>query len=115
MNMEIELNDEQAVKVETLRENGIEIGEAIDILFEMKEAVIDSSNVFIDARLKESNIKKSQLEEELRKVNERIEVLNKLKDSSVDAGKKQEIVEREYAKINDSKHEFKLTKAIFKF
>ena len=34
MKMEIELTDEQAEKVEILKENGIEVGEAIEILFD---------------------------------------------------------------------------------
>lgn len=32
--MEIELTDEQAKKVEILKENGMDVGEAIDALFE---------------------------------------------------------------------------------
>ena len=39
MKMDIELTDEQFEKVKILEENNISVGEAIDILFEMKDNI----------------------------------------------------------------------------
>ena len=43
MKMEIELTDEQAKKVEILKENGMDIGDAVDALFEMKDMIKSQS------------------------------------------------------------------------
>ena len=41
--MEIELNDDQAKKVGILKENGIEVGDAIDMLFDLKHSFADTT------------------------------------------------------------------------
>ena len=56
--MEIELTEEQAKKVEILKSNGISVGEAIDMLFEVKEKAITMRKEFLDARI--SNAQKEK-------------------------------------------------------
>ena len=121
--MEIDLTDEQAEKVEILKENGIEIGEAIDILFEMKDSLSEQNNFIIDARINEVSREKAELEEKIAKMDDELSLFTKLKDSSMDPAQKQKMVEKEYGKINNtydesvqkSKHKFKWSKAIFNF
>lgn len=114
MKMEIELTDEQAKKVEFLKESGIGIGDAIDMLFEMNNAIVDNK---IDAATQQ----KAELEKKLAEVDEEISLFNKLKDNSLDSTQKQKIVEKEYGSIDktfdesvlNAKHKFKWSKAIF--
>nr|WP_295000450.1 hypothetical protein [uncultured Methanobrevibacter sp.] len=123
MKMEIELTDKQAEKVEILKENGIEVGEAIDILFEMKEAIIDSSNQIIDSRIDQANQEKDNLQKRLSEIDEEISFFEKLKDNSINPINKQKIIGKEYGDmsktydetVQDEKHKFKWTKNIFKF
>ena len=121
--MEIDLTDEQAEKVEILKENGIEVGEAIDILFEMKEAMVDSSNQVIDSRIDKVNQEKLDLEKRLSEIDDEISFFEKLKDNSINPIQKQKIIGKDYGEIaktydervQDEKHKFKWTKNIFKF
>ncbi len=123
MKMEIDLTDEQAEKVEILKENGIEVGEAIDILFEMKEAMVDSSNQVIDSRIDKVNQEKLDLEKRLSEIDDEISFFEKLKDNSINPIQKQKIIGKDYGEIaktydesvQDEKHKFKWTKNIFKF
>ncbi len=123
MKIEIELTDKQAEKVEILKENGIEVGEAIDILFEMKEAIIDSSNQIIDSRIDQANQEKDNLQKRLSEIDEEISFFEKLKDNSINPINKQKIIGKEYGDmsktydetVQDEKHKFKWTKNIFKF
>ena len=123
MKIEIELTDKQAEKVEILKENGIEVGEAIDILFEMKEAIIDSSNQIIDSRIVQANQEKDNLQKRLSEIDEEISFFEKLKDNSINPINKQKIIGKEYGDmsktydetVQDEKHKFKWTKNIFKF
>jgi hypothetical protein len=113
MKMEIELTDDQARKVETLKENGIEVGEAIDMLFEM-------NNTFIEDRIIRAQEAKAELEEKISEIDEELSLFNKLKDGSLDTSQKQKIVEKEYGTIDktydesvqDAKHKFKWTRLI---
>lgn len=123
MKMEIDLTDEQAEKVEILKENGIEVGEAIDILFEMKKAMVDSSNQVIDSRIDKVNQEKLDLEKRLSEIDDEISFFEKLKDNSINPIQKQKIIGKDYGEIaktydesvQDEKHKFKWTKNIFKF
>jgi len=113
MKMEIELTDDQANKVETLKENGIDVGEAIDMLFEM-------NNTFIEDRLIRAQEEKAELENKISKIDDEISLFNKLKDNSLDTTQKQKIVEKEYGTIDktydesvqDAKHKFKWTRLL---
>lgn len=121
--MEIELTDEQAKKVEILKENGMDVGEAIDALFEMKEMVKFSSESIVNDRIRRANEEKAELEAKMNKLDEELSFFEKLTDSSLNSTQKQKIVENEYGKINktydvsvqDAKHKFKWSKSIFKF
>ena len=123
MKMEIELTDEQAKKVEILKENGMDVGEAIDALFEMKEMVKYSSESIVNERIRRASEEKAELEAKMNKIDEELSFFEKLTDSSLDSTQKQKIVENEYGKINktydesvqDAKHKFKWSKSIFKF
>ena len=121
--MEIELSEEQAKKVEILQENDIDVGQAIDILFEMKESVIESSSNLLEFRKSEVEKEKAELEAKLAKVDDQLTFFEKLSDNTIDASQKQKIVEKEYGKINitydesvqSAKHKFKWSKSLFKF
>ncbi len=113
MKMEIELTDEQAKKIDVLKENGIEVGEAIDMLFEM-------NNTFIDNKIIKAQEEKAELEEKLSQIDDELSLFNKLKDTSLDSSQKQKIVEKEYGTIDktydesvqDAKHKFKWTRLL---
>ena len=120
--MEIELTDEQYEKVNALKDNGMSIGDAIDALFEMKDAVALQTDKIIDNKLEEVNREKAELEERLSKLDEDISIFTKLKDNSMDVHQKQKIIEKDYGipiqtydeSVQDAKHKFKWTKSIFK-
>lgn len=123
MKMEIELTEEQAEKVEILKENGVSVGEAIDMLFDIRDEVIDSSDKFIDDKIEMVNKHKLELEEQMAKVDEELTLYTKLKDSAINPEQKVKMIENEYGKIDktydetvhDTKLKFRWTKAIFKF
>lgn len=123
MKMEIELTESQAEKVEVLNEKGISVGEAIDLLFDIRDDVIDSSDKYIDDRIEMANKQKEELKEQMAKVEDELTLFNKLKESSINPEQKVKIIEREYGKIDktydetvhDAKLKFKWTRSIFKF
>ena len=96
MKMEIELTDEQAKKVEVLKENGMDIGDAVDALFEMKDMIKDQSTTAVDYRLNKVTQEKAELEKRMEALDEEISFFNKLKDTSLDVDQKFKIVEKEY-------------------
>ncbi len=110
MRMEIEFTDEQAKKVDILKENGIGVGDAIDMLFDLKET-------FADTKLNQAQDKKDKLEEELAKIDKEISMYNKMKEGSLDPSLKVKIIEKEYGtvektydeSVQDAKHHFKWT------
>ena len=110
MKMEIELNDDQAKKVGILKENGIGVGDAIDMLFDLKET-------FADTKLNQAQDKKDKLEEELAKIDKEISMYNQMKEGSLDPSLKVKIIEKEYGtvektydeSVQDAKHHFKWT------
>lgn len=122
MKMEIELTDEQYEKVNVLKDNGMSVGDAIDALFEMKEAVALQTDKIIDNKLEEVNREKAELEARLSKLDEDISIFTKLKDNSMDVHQKQKVIEKDYGipiqtydeSVQDAKHKFKWTKSIFK-
>lgn len=123
MKMEIELTESQAEKVEILKENDISVGEAIDMLFDIRNDVIDSSDRYIDGKIERANKQKAELEEQIAKVDEELTLYSKLKDSTINPEQKVKIIEKEYGKtdktydetVHDTKLKFKWTKSIFKF
>jgi len=123
MKMEIDVTDGQAEKIQTLRDNDISVGEAIDILFEMKESIEAESDMLLESRIKEASEKKAELEKEIEDLDKQMSVLDKLKDASLDVGQKQKIVEKEYGQLDktfdevimDAKHKFRWSSNLFKF
>ena len=123
MKMKIELTESQAEKVEILKEHGISVGEAIDILFDIRDDVIDSSDRYIDNRIEMANRQKAELEEQMAKVDEELTLYSKLKDSAINPEQKVKMIEKEYGKtdktydetVHDAKLKFKWTRSIFKF
>ena len=115
MKMEIELTDDQAKKVDILKENGIEVGDAIDMLFDLKDS-------FADTKLNQAHGRRAELEEEIARIDEEISMFNKMKEGSLDPTQKLKIIEKEYGTIEktydesvqDAKHKFKWTR-ILKF
>jgi hypothetical protein len=97
--MEFDLTEEQMEKVKTLEENGIGIGEAIDLLFEIKEEAFNQMD----------------------KVDENIDIVTKI--TSIDADKKIEIMEKTYGdtektpemKIKEVKQKVSWGRDFFKF
>jgi len=123
MKMEIDVTDAQAERIQTLKDNDISVGEAIDILFEMKETIEVQSDIVLDSKIKQANDKKAELEREIAELDKQMSVFDKLKDASLDVGQKQKIVEKEYGQLDktfdevimDAKHRFKWSRNLFKF
>lgn len=116
MKMEIELTDEQAQKVEILKENGIEVGEAIEMFFDMRDVVSESGVLIVEKKIEEANKEKAELEQKIEKVDNDISYLNKIKDNSLDITQKKKIVEKEYGitktktydeEVMDTRHKVK--------
>lgn len=123
MKMEIDVTDAQAERIQTLKDNDISVGEAIDILFEMKETIAVQSDIVLDSKIKQANDRKAELEREIAELDKQMSVFDKLKDASLDVGQKQKIVEKEYGQLDktfdevimDAKHRFKWSMSLFKF
>jgi len=123
MKMEIELTDDQAKKVDILKENGMEIGEAIDLLFEMRDTINKHTDQFIDNRINQVTQEKKELEEKMNELDDELSLFNKLKDKSLDVVEKSKLVENQYAETNptydetvhEAKRNFKWAKIINKF
>ena len=98
--IEFDLTDKQVEKVKILEENGISVGEAIDLLFKIKDEAI----------------------QQMDSVDESIDIITQI-TSSIDADKKIEIMEKTYnnsdktpeMKIQETKHKVKWGRDLFKF
>lgn len=98
--MEFDLTDEQIEKVKELEENGISVGEAIDLLFEVKDEAI----------------------KQMDKIDENMDIATQIATSR-DADKKIELMEKAYAesektpemRIQDVKHKVKWGRDFFRF
>jgi hypothetical protein len=99
--LEIELTDEQLEKVNHLKDNGIAVGDAIDMLFEMKEMALP----------------------EIENFNEDIGIVDKVKENTMDINNKAENLEENFGdsektyemKVQDMKHKVKWAKDFFTF
>lgn len=99
--MEIEFSDSQYEKVKQLEENGISVGDAIDLLFEAKDETL------------------SMMDE----LDEDIKFFEKIKDATLDVDNKAEILDDNYGdaektyemKVLDVKHKVKWGRDFFKF
>ncbi len=96
------LTDEQFEKYELMKENGMEIGDAIDLIFNLRDELKLNNDELIEERLVQLNNKKQSLEEEMAKVDQELGVIDKLKDTALDFEAKNEILEKEYATIDET-------------
>ena len=108
-----ELNDEQFERYQIMQENGMSIGEAIDLIFYLRDHDGTRNDQLLEDRLEQLIIKKNRLEEEmetsdkdlsseLEKVNKELDVVKKIKDNPYDFEAKEKILEKEYATIDDT-------------
>ena len=108
-----ELNDEQFERYQIMQENGMSIGEAIDLIFYLRDHYGTRNDQLLEDRLEQLIIKKNRLEEEmetsdkdlsseLEKVNKELDVVKKIKDNPYDFEAKEKILEKEYASIDDT-------------
>lgn len=108
-----ELNDEQFERYQIMQENGMSIGEAIDLIFYLRDHYGTRNDQLLEDRLEQLIIKKNRLEEEmetsdkdlsseLEKVNKELDVVKKIKDNPYDFEAKEKILEKEYATIDDT-------------
>lgn len=99
--MEIELTEEQLEKVNELEANDISVGQAIDMLFEMKEKALP----------------------EIESFDNEVGLLEKVKENALDVDSKAENLDENYGeaektyemKIQDVKHKISWANAFFKF
>ena len=108
-----ELTDEQFERYQIMQENGLSVGEAIDLIFYLRDHYGVRNDQLLEDRLEQLIIKKSELEDEmknsgndltaeLQKVTAEMEVLDKLKDTAYDFEAKEKILEKEYAPLDDT-------------
>lgn len=109
----VELNDEQLERYQIMQENGLSVGEAIDLIFYLRDHYGVRNNQLLEERLEQLVIKKSKLEKEmkennvdltaeLQKVAAEMDVVEKITDNSLDFDSKMKILEKEYAPIDDT-------------
>lgn len=133
-----ELTDKQYELYKVMQENNLEVGEAIELIFTLREQLQLRNNELLEDRVAELTAKKESLKEEVEKVDEaekssitdeilKIEkelgVLDKLKDTTLDIDAKTDILEKEYATIDESyemrvqaqRHNIKWSKFFSKF
>ena len=101
-----ELNDEQFEKYQIMQENGLSVGEAIDLIFYLRDHYGVRNDQLLEDRLEQLIIKKAKLEEEMKNTDNdltaEMDVLDKLKDTAYDFEAKEKILEKEYAPLDDT-------------
>ncbi|MDD6049219.1 MAG: hypothetical protein PUB95_07155 [Methanobrevibacter ruminantium] len=108
-----ELNDEQFERYQIMQENELSIGEAIDLIFYLRDHYGVRNDQLLEERLEQLILRKSELESEmensdkdlssdLSKIAAEMDVLEKLKDTTYDFEAKEEILEKEYAAIDET-------------
>ncbi|MCI5736871.1 hypothetical protein [Methanobrevibacter ruminantium] len=108
-----ELNDEQFERYQIMQENELSIGEAIDLIFYLRDHYGVRNDQLLEERLEQLILRKSELESEmensdkdlssdLSKIAAEMDILEKLKDTTYDFEAKEEILEKEYAAIDET-------------
>ncbi|MBO5965872.1 MAG: hypothetical protein J6P91_01800 [Methanobrevibacter sp.] len=133
-----QLTDKQYELYKIMQENNLEVGEAIELIFTLREQLQLRNNELLEDRVAELTAKKESLKEEVEQVDEaekssitdeilKIEqelgVLDKLKDTTLDVDAKTDILEKEYATIDETyemrvqaqRHNIKWSKFFSKF
>ena len=100
--IEIELTEEQLKKVEILQNNDIDIGAAIDMLFEIKEKSSQNEAEYLNSKIDQANKERKELENKLEEVNREISLYSQLKDTSLDVDQKLKILEKDYGEVDES-------------
>ena len=121
--IEVELTEEQLKKVEILQNNDIDVGTAIDMLFEIKEESYQREVAYFNTKINQANKERKELEDKLDKVNKEISLYSQLKDTSLDVDQKLKILEKDYGeadesyemKVQDVKHNINWKRDFFKF
>ena len=107
----VELTDEQYKHYRIMQENGLSIGEAIELIFYLRDQYGVRNDQLLEERLAQLNIKKERLENEqsdkdvsaeLEKVNKELEVVKKISNDEYDYDAKAKILEKEYGTIDES-------------
>ena len=117
-----ELTDEQFEKYEIMKNNDMSIGDAIDLIFKLRDDLHVQNDVLLEERVAELTARKESLSDEMAKLDEELSVLGKLIDS-VDIDQKAEILENEYSpadgtydrKVQDYKRTISWAKGFFNF
>ena len=118
-----ELTDEQFEKYEIMKNNDMSVGDAIDLIFKLRDDLHVQNDVLLEERVAELTARKESLADEMAKLDDELSVLDKLKDSALDVDQKAEILEKEYApvdgaydrKVQDYKRTISWAKDFFKF
>ena len=109
----VELTDKQYKYYKIMQENGMGVGEAIELIFYLRDHYGTRNNQLLEERLEQLITRKSRLEdemantdkdlsEELEKVNKELEVVRKITDDQYDYDAKAKILEKEYGTIDDT-------------
>ena len=121
-----ELTDEQFEKYQIMKEYNLEIGDAIELIFNLHDQLGLRNEELIEERIEELLAKKESLEEEIRevegsndkkeslndeviKIDQELGVIEKLRDNRLDYDAKAEVLEKEYATI-ETNNELKVLK-----
>lgn len=118
-----ELNEEQYKKYQIMQENNLSVGEAIDMIFNLREEFEVQANDYLEVRLAELNDKKESLSNEMSSIDNELDILKKIADSPMDFKQKRDVIEKEYASFDDTydskvqraKHQVSWVKDFFKF
>lgn len=109
----VELTDDQYKNYLLLEENGMSVGEVIDLLFYLRDHYGTRNNQLLEERLEQLITKKERLENEmnesdkdvsaeLEKVNKELEVVKKISNDEYDYDAKAKILEKEYGSIDET-------------
>lgn len=109
----VELTDDQYKNYLLLEENGMGVGEVIDLLFYLRDHYGTRNNQLLEERLEQLITKKERLENEmnesdkdvsaeLEKVNKELEVVKKISNDEYDYDAKAKILEKEYGSIDET-------------
>lgn len=90
-----ELTKEQYERYEILIHNDMDIGDAIDLIFDLRDKLEIQSSEFLEDRVVELYDKRKSLEEEMNTIDEELGILDKLKNDELNFKQKQEIFEKE--------------------
>lgn len=109
----VELTDDQYKNYLLLKENGMGVGEVIDLLFYLRDHYGTRNNQLLEERLEQLITKKERLENEMNesdkdvsaeldKVNKELEVVQKISNDDYDYDAKAKILEKEYGSIDET-------------